>query len=54
MYINELERGWFNEHEVLRLLQDCVCDSVFKNYRQLTIEECNVILDISLKKKGNG
>mgnify|MGYP007039168974 CR=1 FL=1 len=44
----------FNKHEVLRLLQDCVCDSVLKGYRQLTIEKCNVILDFFLKKKGNG
>lgn len=55
MYINELERGlgdMFNEHEVLRILQNYACDIVLKGYRQLTMEECNVILDIYLRKKG--
>lgn len=41
-----------SESEVLRILQDLIYDKILKVYRQLTIDECNHILDIVNKKRG--
>lgn len=39
-----------SESEVLRILQDLIYDKILRVSRQLTVEECNLILDILDKK----